>query len=114
MLGDIFASPAYNDCQLSLVVYLTADTRNNDRLAMTDQGTGHFMEQDGIVRYRHTGFGSMFALIQSEANDFAGTQHWRQKRDLVKGVYVSLQAEIVVDRRKLFLDKSHCLFSGSE
>src|SRR5258708_26740020 len=114
MLCDIFAAPAYNDCQLSLVVYVTADTRNKDRLAMTDQGTGHFMEQDGIVGYRHTSFGCMLAIIQSEANDFTGTQHWRQQRDLVKGVYDSLQAEIVVARRKLLLDKSHCMLSRSE
>src|SRR5260221_11136034 len=112
MLGDIFASPAYNDCQLSLVVYLTADTRNNDRLAMTDQGTGHFMEQDGIVGDRHTGFGSMFAIIQSEANDFAGPQHWKQQENLVKGVTDSLKREIVFPPRNLLRDKIHSLPTG--
>src|SRR5258708_31331435 len=114
MLGNIFASPAYNDCQLSLVVYLTADTRNNDRLAMTGQGTGHLMEQDGVVGHRHTSFGSMLPIIQSEANDFAGTQHWRQQRDLRKGVYASLQPEIVVAPRKFLLVTRHGSLRSSE
>src|SRR5438270_1963739 len=57
---------------------------------------------------------SMVSIIQPQANDFAGTKHRRQKRDLFAGIHNSPRAETVIACYKPFLDKRYCLLGGSE
>ena len=73
--GNMPSLAADDDHQLGLVVDLLADTRQDDRGAMSDQGGWVFAEKHGLGRHWHAALGGVVAIVQADAHNFLGVGH---------------------------------------
>ncbi len=83
---DMFALPADDNRQFSLVDHFPADAREHDRLAVTGQGCRHFVEQYGVSGSVRVASLTKGRIIEAHADDLAGPSHGRKQDDISPAV----------------------------
>ena len=67
------AALADDDDQFGLVIDLLADRRQDDGVAVADQGGGILAEEDRVLGNGGAGLGGMVAVVQAEAKILRGS-----------------------------------------
>ena len=76
---DVPSAPADHHDKLCLVVNLLADGRQDNHLAVANQGCGVFAEEHRLFRHGNAALGGMIAIVEPDANDLPRVRHRRQE-----------------------------------
>jgi hypothetical protein len=77
---------ADHDGELALIVKVVADLRLHQRLLMADLAAGKARKQRRLFGDGAADLGNVVAVVESDADDFAGIGNDRSKRNLVEGM----------------------------